>query len=411
MSARTSGGTAAVAGGARATRSVAVQGGRRRWRMGVDARALVIVTAALLAFGVAVLYSASALVASRDGHSSTFFLMRQLGGIGLGVVLFAIAAKLDAERWRGWAWPIMGISILMLLIPVLPFTGAIAPRINGSRRWVNVGFAFQSSELAKLAVIVWTAMLVVKKGDLMRRLTKGLLPFLLVLAVLNLLVLLEPDLSMAMTFTLIMGVVLFAGGVRIGHVVLLCVIAIPLFWHELEKVQYALLRMTSFFNPGHAPEVVGYQLKQSLIAVGSGGLWGVGFGQGRQQLGFVPFPYNDFIGSNIGEEWGWLGIVGVTLAFAIYGWLGFRIAKQARTPFQQLLAIGIVFDTVSTAFLHIGVVIGLLPTTGLTLPFISYGRTNLVLSILMTGILVNIGSVNERVLGAHATDPLGVTGA
>jgi len=266
-------------------------------------------------------------------------------------------------------------------------------------------------ELGKLAVIVWTAMLVVKKGDLMRRLTKGLLPFLLVLAVLNLLVLLEPDLSMAMTFTLIMGVILFAGGVRIGHVVLLCVIAIPVFWHELEKVQYALLRMTSFFNPGHAPEVVGYQLRQSLIAVGSGGLWGVGFGQGRQQLGFVPFPYNDFIGSNIGEEWGWLGIVGVTLAFAIYGWLGFRIAKQARTPFQQLLAIGIVFDTVSTAFLHIGVVIGLLPTTGLTLPFISYGRTNLVLSILMTGILVNIGSVNERVLGAHATDPLGVTAA
>jgi cell division protein FtsW len=294
---------------------------------------------------------------------------------------------------------------------VLPFTGAIAPRINGSRRWVNIGFAFQSSELAKLAVVVWTAMLVVKKGDLMRRLTKGLLPFLLVLAVLNILVLLEPDLSMAMTFTLIMGVVLFAGGVRIGHVVLLCVIAIPLFWHELEKVQYALLRMTSFFNPGHAPEVVGYQLKQSLIAVGSGGLWGVGFGQGRQQLGFVPFPYNDFIGSNIGEEWGWLGIVAVTLAFAIYGWLGFRIAKQARTPFQQLLAIGIVFDTVSTAFLHIGVVIGLLPTTGLTLPFISYGRTNLVLSILMTGILVNIGSVNERVVGSHATDPLGVTAA
>jgi cell division protein FtsW len=377
--------------------------------MGVDARALVIVTAVLLAFGLAVLYSASALTAQRDGHASTYFLARQIGGVGLGVVLFAIAAKMDAERWRAWAWPIMAISIVFLLIPVLPFTGAIAPRLNGSRRWVNIGFAFQSSELAKLAVIVWTAMLVVKKGDLMRRLTKGLLPFLLVLGVLDLLVILEPDLSMALTFTLIMGVILFAGGVRIGHVVVLCVIAVPLLWHELERVQYALLRMTSFFNPGHAPDVVGYQLKQSLIAVGSGGLFGVGFGQGRQQLGFVPFPYNDFIASNIGEEWGWLGIVGVTLAFALYGWLGFRIAKQARTPFQQLTAIGITFNTVSTAFLHIGVVIGLLPTTGLTLPFISYGRTNLVLSILMTGILVNIGSVRERVVGAHATDPLGGT--
>ena len=123
-------------------------------------------------------------------------------------------------------------------------------------------------------------------------------------------------------------------------------------------------------------------------------------------MGFVPFPYNDFIGSNIGEEWGFLGIVGVTLLFVLYCWLGFRIAKQARTPFQQLMAVGITFTMVITAFLHIGVVIGLLPTTGLTLPFISYGRTNLVLSILMTGILVNIGSTRERVLEAFATDPM-----
>jgi cell division protein FtsW len=376
--------------------------------MSVEARALVIVTAALLAFGLAVLYSASALLAVREGHDSMYYLLRQTAGVGIGTVLFAIAAKLDAERWRKWAWPVMGVSLLMLLIPVLPFTGQIAPRINGSRRWVNVGFAFQSSELAKLAVIVWTAMLVVKKGDLLRRLTKGLLPFLIVLALLDLLVILEPDLSMAMTFTLIMGVILFAGGVRIGHVVVLSVLAIPLLWHEVERVQYALLRMTSFLDPGGAPTEASYQLKQSLIAVGSGGLFGVGFGQGRQQMGFVPFPYNDFIGSNIGEEWGFLGILGITIAFAVYGWLAFRIAKRARTPFQQLVAVGIAFTTVSTAFLHIGVVIGLLPTTGLTLPFISYGRTNLVMSILMTGILVNIGSTRERVVGAHATNPLEV---
>jgi cell division protein FtsW len=383
-----------------------VAGVRERWRMSVHARALVIVTATVLAFGLAVLYSASALLAVREAHGSMYYLLRQLSGIGIGVVLFAVTAKMDAERWRKWAWPILGVGILLLVIPVLPFTTAIAPRINGSRRWVNLGFAFQSSEFAKLAVVVWTAMLIVKKGDALRRLTKGLLPFLLVLAVLNLLVVLEPDLSMAMTFTLIMGVVLFAGGVRIGHVVVLSVLAIPLLWHEVEKVQYALLRMTSFLDPGRAPAEAGYQLKQSLIAVGSGGLFGVGFGQGRQQMGFVPFPYNDFIASNIGEEWGFLGILFITLAFALYGWLGFRIAKEARTPFQQLTAIGITFTTVSTAFLHIGVVIGLLPTTGLTLPFISYGRTNLVLSILMTGILVNIGSTRERVVGDRATNPL-----
>jgi cell division protein FtsW len=312
----------------------------------------------------------------------------------------------DAERWRGWAWPLLGLAILLLLIPVLPFTSRIAPRLNGSRRWVNVGFLFQSSEFAKLAAIVWTAMLIVKKGDKLRRLTKGLLPFVVILGVLNILVILEPDLSMAMTFTLIMGIMLFAGGVRIGHVIFLGIVSIPLLWREVERVQYALLRMTTFLDPGRAPAVAGYQLKQSLIAFGSGGLFGVGFGLGRQQLGFVPFPYNDFIGANIGEEWGFLGILAVTLMFAAYGWLGFRIARQARTTFQQLLAIGLTFMTVSTAFLHLGVVIGLLPTTGLTLPFVSYGRTNLVMSILMTGILVNIASTRERVVGAHATNPL-----
>jgi cell division protein FtsW len=374
--------------------------------MSLEARALVIVTGIILAFGLAVLYSASALQAMREGHDSMYYLLRQLSGLALGVVLFAIAAKVDAERWREWAWPLLGLAILLLLIPVLPFTHRIAPRLNGSRRWVNVGFLFQSSEFAKLAVIAWTAMLIVKKGDSLRRLTKGLLPFLLVLFVLNLLVILEPDLSMAMTFTLIMGIMLFAGGVRIGHVIFLGIIAIPLLWREVERVQYALLRMTAFFNPGNDLPAAGYQLKQSLIAVGSGGLFGVGFGQGRQQLGFVPFPYNDFIGSNIGEEWGFLGIVGITLLFVAYGWLGFRIAKQARTTFQQLLAIGLTFMTVSTAFLHLGVVIGLLPTTGLTLPFVSFGRTNLVMSILMTGILVNIASTRERVVGAHATNPL-----
>ncbi len=374
--------------------------------MTLEARALIITTGVILAYGLAVLYSASALAAVLEHHSNSYYLVRQLSGVAIGTVLFAIAAKVDAERWRGWAWPILILAIVLLVIPVLPVPSVIAPRLHGSRRWVNVGFLFQSSEFAKLACIIWTAMLIVKKGDKLRRLTKGLLPFVLILALLNLLVILEPDLSMAMTFTLIMGIMLFAGGVRIGHVIFLGIIAIPVLWHEVEKMQYALLRMTSWLNPGDVSAQASYQLKQSLIAVGSGGLFGVGFGMGRQQLGFVPFPYNDFIAANIGEEWGFFGIVFITLTFAVYGWIGFRIAKQARTTFQQLLAIGITFMTVSTAFLHLGVVIGLLPTTGLTLPFVSFGRTNLVMSILMTGILVNIASTRERVVGEHATNPL-----
>ncbi len=379
---------------------------RTRWRMSVEALALVLVTAVLLAFGLVVLYSSSAVLALQEGHSSAHYLFRQLTGVLAGCVVFAIAAKVDAEKWRTWAWPLMGLSMLLLVVVILPFTGAIAPRINGSRRWLMLGVTVQPSELAKLAVVAWTAMLVVKKGDKMRRLTKGLLPFLLVVGVLDLLVILEPDLSMAMMFTMLMGIVLFAGGVRIGHVVVLGVLAIPVLWREMERVQYALLRLTSFLDPGAAPLEAHYQLRQSLIAVGSGRLFGVGYGEGRQQTGFLPYPFNDFIASNVGEEWGFLGILFLIAAFTLYGVLGFRIASMARTKFQELLALGLTATTVITAYLHIGVVIGLLPTTGLTLPFFSYGRSNLILSLLITGILVNIASRHQRVVGSAATDPV-----
>ena len=386
--------------------AIAIAHERTRWRMSVEARALVLVTAILVAFGLVVLYSSSAMLAVQEGHSSAHYLVRQLVGAVAGCVVFAIAAKVDAEKWRTWAWPLMGLSILLLLVLILPFTGAIAPRINGSRRWLVLGFTMQPSELAKLAVVVWTAMLLVKKGDKMRRLTKGLLPFLLVVGVLDLLVILEPDLSMAMMFTVLMGLVLFAGGVRIGHFVVLGVLAIPILWREMERVQYALLRLTSFLDPGAAPAEAHYQLRQSLIAVGSGRLFGVGYGEGRQQGGFLPYPFNDFIASNVGEEWGFLGLLLLVAGFTLYGVLGFRIATMARTKFQQLLALGLTATTVITAYLHIGVVIGLLPTTGLTLPFFSYGRSNLVLSFLITGILVNIASRHERVVGATASDPV-----
>jgi cell division protein FtsW len=167
-----------------------------------------------------------------------------------------------------------------------------------------------------------------------------------------------------------------------------------------------MLRVTSFLDPGGAPAAVNFQLHQSLIAVGSGRLFGVGFGEGRQQYGFLPFPYSDFIASNIGEEWGFVGLAAITLAFAAFGLFGFRIARNARTPFLKLVAVGLTFVTVLTALLHIGVVVGLLPTTGLTLPFVSYGRSNLVLTLFTTGVLVNIGSTRERVYGERATDPL-----
>jgi len=376
-----------------------------RWQMGLEARALLILTAILLAFGLATVYSASAIVEMQAGYGHAHLLVRQLIGMAVGVVLFAIAAKVDAEIWERWAWPVMIISLVLLAIVILPFTATIAPRVHGSRRYL-FGASLQPSELAKLAVIVWTSMLVIKKGPALRRLTKGLLPFVVVIASLDVLAMLEPDLSTAMMFTLVMGIILFAGGVRIGHFVALGMLLIPLLYVKIERLSYVLLRMTAFFDPGAAPLEGSYQLRQSLIAVGSGQIFGVGFGSGRQQYGFLPFGYDDFIAGHIGEEWGFVGLALLVLAFAGYAVLGFRIARKARTPFLQLVAVGITVTTVLTAYLHIGVATGLLPTTGLTLPFISYGRSNLVLSLVMTGILVNIGSVREKVFAREATDPL-----
>jgi cell division protein FtsW len=204
-----------------------------------------------------------------------------------------------------------------------------------------------------------------------------------------------------------MAVIVFAAGARIGHFVFLGVVFTPVLWAEAQRLQYVMERLLGFAEmAGAAHANVNYQLRQSLIAVGSGGLFGAGFGEGRQQNGFLPLSYDDFIGSSIGEEWGFIGLTLLVALYAFWGWLGFRIARQARTPFQQLTAIGITVTMIITAYLHLGVVIGLLPTTGLTLPFISYGRSNLLLSLVMTGILVNMGSVRERVIGDAATNPL-----
>lgn len=387
---------------ARAAQSAA--DGRYRWRMGPYARWMVLVTAALLSFGLAVLYSASSIDAMAMGSSTgTLFLLRQLTGLAAGAIVFAIVAKVDAERLYQMAWPLMAFAIVsMFAVLILP--ESIAPRLHGSKRFL-VGSSFQPSEFAKLSVIVWVSMLIVKKGDALRRLSKGLVPFLVVIGLLDALAVLEPDLSVAMLFTLLLGMLLYVGGARLAHFIFLGALSIPVLWSQVDKVKYAMARIASFIDPSTSAQV-GYQLNQSLIGVGSGGLFGRGFGQGMQQFGFLPFPYSDFIGTNIGEEWGFVGLFLTTLAFALYALLGFRIARQARSQFLQLTAIGLTFTTVLTAYLHIGVVLGLLPTTGLTLPFISYGRSNLVLTLLFTGILVNIGSTREKVVGGSATDPM-----
>jgi cell division protein FtsW len=377
---------------------------RERWRMGAEAKTVAFVSACLILVGLAVLYSASAIVATGKGLPSWYYLASQGTGVVAGAVAFMVAAKLDADKWREWAWPLLWI-VLVMLLATLFMPESIAPRFNGSKRFLYKT-SVQPSELGKFVVVVWTAMLVVKKGDQLRRFSKGIIPFLVVLLALCILVAAEPDLSVAMLYALLMALILFAGGARVGHFVLLGAMGIPVLFKEIERLQYAALRLTSFLDPGMAPAASSYQLRQSLLAVGSGGLTGTGFGQGRQQYGFLPYQHSDFIASNIGEEWGFLGLLALTLMFGAYALFGFRIARSARSQFTQLLAVGLTFTTVLTAYLHIGVVVGLLPTTGLTLPFISFGRSNLVLTMFLTGVLVNIGSVKERVVPVRASNPL-----
>jgi cell division protein FtsW len=376
-----------------------------RWRMSAEARGLVVVTAVLLSFGLAVLYSASAYEAMQAGFSSAHFLVRQALGVAVGAAFFAVFAKLDSEHWRRWAWPVMIAALLMMFATLMPGM----PAVYGSKRFLW-SRSVQPSEFAKLAVIVWTAMLADKKGEEgLRHLRNGFAPFLMIIGLLCFAAVLEPDTSVALHFVLLAAVVLIAAGARIGHFVFVGFVSIPLLWAALQAAPYAKARVVAFLNPAAAAsQDKMFQLTQSLVAAGSGGLFGVGFGEGRQQFGYVLFPYTDFIGSVIAEEWGFLGISALTLLFAVYGWLGFRIAAQARTPFLRLVAIGLTVNTLVTAYLHLGVIIGLLPTTGLTLPFISYGRSNLLLSLATTGILCNIGSQRERAHGTHATNPLAV---
>jgi len=342
-------------------------------------------------FGVATTYGAASLV-TLQGQNGLGFALRQLSGAAFGGVLLLLASRLDYYRWRQIAWPLLFLTILFLLIPLLPFTKGIAPSINGARRWIDLGLLnFQPSELARLVVVIWCAMLASKKGAQVREFQKGVLPFIVILGLVSLLILLEPNLSMATLVALLGGLVLFTSGAKIGHFALVAGVGMILVFHQIRDVQYRLARMLTFLNPGDATTEAGFQIHQSLVGIGSGQLFGVGFGEGQQKLGYLPYAYSDFLFSTIGEEWGFLGVCVVVALFALFCWLGFRIARTVTDPFGQYLAVGLTATIGLTAFMHMAVSLGLIPTTGLTLPFMSYGRSSQVISLLGTGILINIG--------------------
>jgi cell division protein FtsW len=248
---------------------------------------------------------------------------------------------------------------------------------------------FQPSDLAKVAIIVWTAALAVRKQPQFKNLRRGLLPFLVVWSAVLLTIVAEPDFSTACMVGLLAGIVVFAAGGRIGHFVFLGLLLLPMVWAKLGE-GFRLERMKAFWNPDFDPLGASYQVRQSLVAIGSGGLTGVGFGEGQQKFGFLPEPHNDFIFAMIGEEWGLLGILLVVSLFMTLVMVGFRIAQRAPDLFSELLAVGFTSLIAVQAILHMSVGLGLVPNTGLALPLISYGRSNLLVTMASIGILISI---------------------
>lgn len=366
--------------------------GELRW----ETRLLAVIVATLVVFGLVAVYGASSLTTDHGKVVGASYALIHLTGAAFGGVLLILASQIDYYRWRDVAWPLLLLTIALLLIPVLPFTLEIAPNINGARRWIRLGpVSFQVSELARLVVVIWCAMLAAKKGDRVRELRKGVGPFVAVLGVIFLLVFLQPNLSMAMLITMLGGVVLFASGAKIGHFLLLLMAGAIVAYNAIQGAQYRLARMVTFLGQGDA---VGsrFQIDQSIIGFGSGQFFGVGLGEGQQKLGYLPYAYSDFIFSSIGEEWGFIGVCVILALYTAFCWLGFRIARTTTDPFGRYLAVGLTVTVGLTAFMHMAVNLGMMPTTGLTLPFVSYGRSSLVISLLGAGILLNIGRMRGK---------------
>jgi cell division protein FtsW len=278
-----------------------------------------------------------------------------------------------------------------LLALIIPGTEDVAQVRNGAGRWLRIGpVSLQPSEFAKLSLIIWTAALAVKKQDKLSSLSRGLLPFLIVWVAVAGLIFLQPSMSAAMLVVLLSALVVFAAGARIGHFILLAIVGVPILWSQVGAAAYRMRRMIAFFDPQQDPAGISYQINQALIAMGSGGVAGLGFGRGVQKFGYLPEPHNDFIFAMIGEEWGFIGAFAIITLFASVGLVGYRIAKQAPDLFGFLLAVGVTNLIAVQAMLHIMVNLALIPTTGVTLPFLSYGRSSLLVCLIGVGILVSI---------------------
>ena len=349
---------------------------------------LMIVTFMLLAVGLTMVYSASAIWADYKFDDSFFFAKRQMLFAGVGIIAMFFIMNVDYWTWRTWAKVLIIVCFVLLLLVLIPGIGNVR---NGSRSWIGVGaFSVQPSEFMKLAMIVFMAKFLSEKQKLITSFRKGLVPSLGLVFLAFGLIMLQPDLG---TGTVMVGtcvVMIFIAGARISHFVWFGAAGLAGFVALVLSAPYRIKRITSFLDPWEDPLGSGFQIIQSLYAIGPGGLFGLGLGQSRQKFFYLPEPQTDFIFAILAEELGFIGGSFVILLFALLLWRGIRIALGAPDLYGSFLAVGIIAMVAIQVMINIGVVTGLMPVTGITLPFLSYGGSSLTLMLMAIGVLLNI---------------------
>ncbi|MGB9813157.1 MAG: stage V sporulation protein E [Thermovenabulum sp.] len=347
----------------------------------------------LLCFGIVMVFSSSSAWAYYVYKDSMYFLKKQLLWSLFGIIALVYFLNFDYRRIKKIAFPLLIISYVLLVLVLVPGIGV---KINDARRWIGVGFfSVQPSEVSKLALIIYFSYFLEKRIDSIDNFFKGILPVLLIMASTCALVLIEPHLSATVVIAILTLMLLFVAGMRFTHILVLiaggAVLAVKL---ALGK-EYRVRRLTSFLNPWEDIRGKGYHIIQSLFALSSGGLLGVGLGHSKQKFFYLPEPQTDFIFAIIGEELGFIGAVFVIVVFAILIWRGFKIAINSPDAFGKFLATGITCQIAIQFLIHVAVVTASLPVTGMPLPFISYGGSSLVMTLAEAGILLNISRFTE----------------
>lgn len=339
----------------------------------------------LAAIGTVMVYSSSAVMAESRFKTQFFFFKKQIMWVLLSMFFFILAFKID-YHWYGRMSKFFLIVGFFLLAAVL-----FLPAIKGVHRWIRLGpISIQPSEVFRYTLILFMATTLAKRLDKMREFKHLLIPYFFILVAYVGLIMKQPDLGSVFTITLVFFLLLFVAKARLKHLLLLALPGLVGFVIMVFGLGYEKDRIHDYVNSLKDPMAGSYQVKQSILALGNGGLKGVGLAEGKQKFFFLPEPHTDFIFATLGEETGFIGLLGVLFLFLIIAWRGIAIASQAVDPLGYFLALGITFSIFTCALINIGVVIGVLPTTGVPLPFLSYGGSSLLMSFVATGVLLNI---------------------